>query len=685
MLLSIIVFFVLAWGFSFFVDLFLNWDSDLFEQIVMRIGIGTALIPITGVIFNVLHIPLDWKIFTAVAVILPLIAIYLKKSSFPAKIKELKRFSFTKITKKQIYCVLLLVMFFITAYMYIHGSFVSPYFEDGDPYVYAMDAKYIALEKTFSAPYHFTHFAEPYPQGYQIFMGVLHQTNNSIYWTFKFFTALMVSFSILFFYYFAKSFTKNEDIALISTFALFAIPCWVSHFIFSLNFNMALLPVFLYALSKIDDNKRWKYTSMILYASLLVNHVNTAVSITLFFIVYYLNKVFVEEKLNPEIIHAGFFGFLISLIFYIPSYFRHPDILSTDASGLGGAEYMIGLFSKIFSSPLFAGLFIFLMLAAVLIYIKRERLFHPVRKILQIQNIKYKIVLGLLAVIMLVLVLPSEKIISIKGSGTRAYVLKDFFIAQQGNLTNNPIGVGLVLMTFFCIGILLMILNYKKLFKKENFWLSTTLIWTIVSLIIIFGASLSIMYIPFRMWTFFGLFASLVIGFAVVSLLKGVKQRYIRILILAVFVLLVIPTSFSQKYWHNTAHWSEHQIMVPESQQLYIWMRDGGLPKDSMVTNLCHKEILVFGYDMLSKPWLSEELDSESREAYYIHALNKSLEDNYNFLKRNDFDYVTLGASCVAKFKADVELLNNRLQEMMNSTKFSLVKNTKTEFLFKVD
>jgi len=125
--------------------------------------------------------------------------------------------------------------------------------------------------------------------------------------------------------------------------------------------------------------------------------------------------------------------------------------------------------------------------------------------------------------------------------------------------------------------------------------------------------------------------------------------------------------------------------MVPESQQLYIWMREGGLPKDSMVTNLCHREILVFGYDMLSKSWLNKELDSMRDDAYLWRALNESLEDNYIFLKRNNFDYVTIGASCVAKFQMDIGLVNNRIQEMANSTKFSLVKNTPTEFLFKVD
>jgi hypothetical protein len=87
---------------------------------------------------------------------------------------------------------------------------------------------------------------------------------------------------------------------------------------------------------------------------------------------------------------------------------------------------------------------------------------------------------------------------------------------------------------------------------------------------------------------------------------------------------------------------------------------------------------------MLSKPWLSKEL-GEDKDSYFTTSLNKSLEDNYDFLKRNNFEYAVLGASCVIKFKADSQLVSNRIQEMANSDKFKLVKNTDTEFLFRVN
>ena len=286
---------------------------------------------------------------------------------------------------------------------------------------------------------------------------------------------------------------------------------------------------------------------------------------------------------------------------------------------------------------------------------------------------------------MLLLIIPSNKIIDIKGTATRDYNLGDFFIAKKGNMTNNPIGVGWVLMTLFCIGILIILLNYKKLFKKENFWVSTTFIWAIFSLVIIFGTYFSIMFIPFRMWTFFAVFASLIIGFSVITILKPIKNNLLKISLLILIVILVIPTSFSQKYWHNTAQWPEHMVMVPESQELYIWLRDSGrVPKDSKVYTLCIHPWALYGYDMNPEVWNDKELAHYGGNPYYGSSLNKTLEDNYNFLKRYNLDYVVLGASCIAKSNVDINQLNKRIQEMINSPNFSLIKNTESEFLFRV-
>ena len=133
--------------------------------------------------------------------------------------------------------------------MLMGGAFSYDYFEDGDPWGYAVVIDYIAENRTFSVPYHAVQYSEPYTQGYQIVMGIISQTNDSVYWTMKFFSTLIYSFGVLFIYYFSRRFSGSEAVALLAGLFLFAVPAWVSHFIFSLHYNMTLFIVLLYVLA----------------------------------------------------------------------------------------------------------------------------------------------------------------------------------------------------------------------------------------------------------------------------------------------------------------------------------------------------------------------------------------------------------------------------------------------------
>ena len=156
----------------------------------------------------------------------------------------------------------MLVLFGLTLNMYLEGSFRYDYFEDTDPWGYTAVADYIGENKTFSVPYYSLQYSEPYTQGYQIVMGLLSQTNDSIYWTMKFFNALIVSFGVLFMYFFARRFSGDEDVAVLAGFFLFAVPAWVSHFVFSLHFNMTIFVVLLYVLAQLMPEHRANESSI---------------------------------------------------------------------------------------------------------------------------------------------------------------------------------------------------------------------------------------------------------------------------------------------------------------------------------------------------------------------------------------------------------------------------------------
>jgi len=201
-ILTIILFFVYTWGFGFTASYFLKEPDNVLERNLIRIGMGLGVFIVVGTLLNLFGIPLDWKLFLMLSVVFPL-CILVKK----AKSKELKMPEFKfKLTKSNLNILMVLVIFFISLQMYAGGSFSYPYLEDDDPWNHAAGVKYIAVEKTAYDSANFPlHYLDPYPPGYEMLLGVLHQTSSSLSWTLKFFNGLILSFGILFFYFFCQN------------------------------------------------------------------------------------------------------------------------------------------------------------------------------------------------------------------------------------------------------------------------------------------------------------------------------------------------------------------------------------------------------------------------------------------------------------------------------------------------
>jgi len=212
--LSIILFFLYTWGFGYGLGSLARESEDFLERNLMRIGIGLGAMLTLGLLLNLLRIPLDWKIFLSISILLILIRFY-------AHFKKGKNIFNPKNISISIFPLLMLVLFSISFYMYAKGAFSYPYLEDDDSWSHSMGVKYVSMEKTvFEKTSVGLHYIDPYPPVYEMLLGIMHQTSNSVYWTLKFFNALIVSLSIVFFYFFAKVFTNSSKKAFFSTFAL---------------------------------------------------------------------------------------------------------------------------------------------------------------------------------------------------------------------------------------------------------------------------------------------------------------------------------------------------------------------------------------------------------------------------------------------------------------------------------
>ncbi|MFW6231335.1 MAG: hypothetical protein ACOC32_04925, partial [Nanoarchaeota archaeon] len=587
MVLSIVIFLIVSLGLGFSADLIVKrWKAGFLEKMIVRMGLGILAVSVAGVVFNHLRVPIHWLSFTTVAMILGLFGL---RRALPEMREQLKtgfeHLRRLKLSKTFIYQGLALVLFIITLQMYVGGSFAYPWLEDGDPYGYAMQSKYIAEEMTYEADGMFGFYSAPYTQGYQIFMGILHQTNDSIYWTMKFFNALVISFSILFMYVFVRRVSERDDAAFWATFSLFAVPAWVSHFIFSLNFNMALMPVFLYTLFSIAKSKRWAYVAGLAFASIWINHFYTAVVMSLIAAVIIVIRMLQGERLKYHL-KALFLGIAGWLVFFVPTITKHWDVLFGGAQ-FGGWENFLPLFELIDANPPILAALLGLAVVCVWLYLTSDRWVKILRGPFKAPLRRQILYIVLLIAAALILLVPSEKIMYSGGTASREYTVQDFFVAKEANMINNPIGIGMVLMWVFLFSAALLLYHARDSFKqkgegKMEFTMLNIGLFTFVG---VMGADLSIGIAPFRMWTFFGFFVSVIVGLGMTLILDILKRRKMAIVSLAFILLFVFgayATSFSQKQVHNTNIWPEHWIMDQsgQAQQLFIWMRDGGIPKD---------------------------------------------------------------------------------------------------------
>ncbi len=328
--LTIVLFFVYSWGLGYSLTSFIKNSNNLLERNLIRVGIGLGIIPLIGVILNLLHIPIDWKIFLVLSLIIPIY--FLIKN-----IKNLK-IPIIKLTKSNLIILFVLILFFFTLFMYEKGAFAYPYLEDDDSWQHSLSVKYVAFEKNVNDPMpevNVLQYIDPYPPGYAILFGLLHQTSPSLSWTLKFFNALIISLGIIFFYFFTKEFIGDKNKALFATFVLAAIPCYLSHFIWSHSYIVTLFFPAMYCFERIKYDKRWSYTSALVIAGILLIQPTQSIKFGILFGIYFLIKSIYKKKIIKPILTALILGLLISMIWWAPNAKDFFGVAESGASGKG--------------------------------------------------------------------------------------------------------------------------------------------------------------------------------------------------------------------------------------------------------------------------------------------------------------------------------------------------------------
>jgi hypothetical protein len=593
-IITIILFLVytLGLGHSIFL-IFKPKIEDFLESIVIKLGLGLCLFIVLGVFLNLIRVPLDWRIFLLLSLIGPIYSLIKNpkffKLEFPKKLK-----------KSHIYNIILILLFVFILFMHTKGAFSYPWLEDGDPWTHLMGVKYVALEKTVYEPsgsIDFFFYMDSYPPAYDMIMGILEQTANSILWVLKFFNALILALAIPFSYYFFKRLTKSSDKAIFATFVLAMLPSFMSHFIWAHSLVITLVPIIFYCAVLIEKDKKWAYlTGLTLGASILVQPTQPIKFIILFCMFAFV-KFISDKSLWKHFLKVFIIVGIIGLLWWGPLALKHSNVV--DSFG-------------------------------------KRSFYYPEGRVGRPDSIPH---------------------VGLMGTATRLYTFDDFVFVGKNNMINNPVGWGLFASILVAIGLVALLLNYKKINPKKKSWELFGLLWFAFAFAGLFGGTvLPVALFSFRFWALISFPAALIASqglFFLFTIFK--KQQVIKLILLVVFILGIIFTSGVQKYAVNTAVWGTN---MPSQGYLYL----ENIPPTKMLYGCNHEffypngAIQAFGHENCF--WCDDV------RAFEENFFNMSSTDIRNYMNKEGYTHLILDRLCLEfNEQKDVESkLNNLVQ-----------------------
>jgi len=605
--LTIILFFIYCYGLGH--SLSRQWKDFNLEVFIMRIGIGLAALPVFGLFLNLIRIPLDWKIFFVCSLIVPIFDLFKNLEKIKSQLK------FKKI-KPSFHILLLFIIFISCLAIYCGGPFQYSWLEDDDSWFHAAGIKYIAVEKNVNVPKGTFQYIDPYPPGYDLLIGILHQTSPSIYWTLKFFNGLIICLGILFFYYFVKEFTGDRNKALLATCFLAMIPCYLSHFIWAHSLAVSLFFPALYCALKTKDDKFFILPATIIISAVSLVQPTQFIKFVCFFLVFFLASFYWKSLKKSFMIQTLFYAIILSFVLW-----GAPTIIK----GMKG-QSVLTVQNKKEPTKL------------------KGYEFNEKNKIFKIISSQFN---------------PKG------GSATRAYTFKDYFFVEERNMINNPVGVGLVLSILSILGAGVVLTRINGLHDQKKFYYGTLLGWSIFTFL---GLNSMTFHLPvglfaFRFWMLFAIPVVLLATEATFFIRERIRNKR---LFIAVIVGMVFYTSGYKKILINTAYWPRG-IVWPYFEELqgYGYLRVNLKPNTKVFT--FQDNFLVIGVDMFSDFWREEYRQK------FNHAFDWDVNKLYNVLKDNNYEFLVIGLR--ERDYYGLERFNEKLNLLNKSKYFELIYN----------
>ncbi|MFH1133466.1 MAG: hypothetical protein V1735_03170 [Nanoarchaeota archaeon] len=482
--LTILLFFVYTWCFGYSITSFFKNAEDWYERNIMRLGIGLLVFIVVGILLNLLRIPLHFWIFLLLSLIVPIM--HLMRKGFKLDIK-----------KPDAIQVIVLIIFLLTLGMYLKGAFAYPWLEDDDPWTHAWGVSYVAAEKTLYEPIpgqEIYAYLDAYPPAYDFVMAMLHQTSPSVDWTLKFFNSLIISLSILFFFYFCVRFMGSRKRALFATIVLAMVPSYLSHFIWAHSFIPLSFFVIIYCLESVKQlDRRWMYPAGLAIAGMCMIQPTQPVKLGVMVMLYIALRSLLHKKLDIRLVAICFAGVLLSfMLWWGPMLIKYKSDFLT--IGLGQTDEKLE------------------------------------------GRVEY---------------------IGVLGSATRLYTFGDYFIAKPENMINNPVGLGMVICLLLLLILFWIAAHLKSYWNEKKLWVLIAVLWLLFTFAGLYGGTvLPIALESFQFWMLFAVATSILLAEGFMLLIAfGKKARIPAIAVIVILVVGIFFTSGYQKYKVNTAMW----------------------------------------------------------------------------------------------------------------------------------
>ncbi|MBI5072397.1 hypothetical protein HZA99_01115 [Candidatus Woesearchaeota archaeon] len=602
---------------------------------ILYFATGLCVFVILSLFFNILGIPLTYKIFFFASLFCPF---HYVLTHYDKMNGQFFHSSSSSASFKEYICyALVLFAVLLLSFLYVSGAFAYPYLEDDDPWEHAVAVKYIADTGTYAQENgeSISHYLEPYPPFYDVVLSMLYEINHKITSTLKTGNILLISLGFLFFFLFAKELFDFE-VATIATLLLVALPSWISHFIWTHTLGLILIFPALTLTLKATKEKQWRIPAIIAVAAVLLAHPFVAIIFCVIFALFFLldfvwdwkkteqkKNIFLKQNPAREWIIVVFLGGILGSVYWLQQIARHGvnNILYSHTGGFGGVTSSGGTTAAdLYINPA---------------YSLKDLLVAPIITKID-QPTGFGVMICILTLCSLLFILFNWK--KYWQQEKKEFVVVIWFFFMLLGLLSGHLPFSILTHRFWAyVSIPLVLLVALFLVEVHTLLLQKKILWSIAFFIIFIG----IIGIPFTAVQAQEMNPDLALD----KIILTIKQNPFFGVITAIDVF----SSFQPKIISETMQWPPG-VGWSSVQELngYLWMQQN-IP-GKRVLSLCKEEKFLLGFG------LETDFPNDAMNHWRETLAEKSVGDVVLYVR--NYDYFSLEYSCVKTKSLSEEQLN---------------------------